>query len=72
MDITITLTDEQRAALEEAGKTGRGRMMLRRLGIRGKDVGITPEEFLNNIIKGVAAEQTRRTERKLVGKLTEK
>lgn len=63
MDITITLTEEQAAALTEAGNTGRGKSMLRRAGIReNANTFKTPEELAAAMIKGIADENIRRNQ----------
>ena len=60
MDITVTLTEEQAAALSESTKSGRGRMMLRRMGIKGNIEPKTAEEIVNTMVKGMADEHIRR------------
>ena len=65
MDITITLTDEQAAALT----TGRLHPMFRQLMRRGQPGNprtemvepTTPQEFVQNIITGIAEEGIRRS-----------
>lgn len=60
-DITVSLTDEEQTALENASKSGRVRFMMRMMGIRGEigDVS-TPETFTTSLLKGLANDQIRK------------
>lgn len=66
MDITVTLTDEQFAALAET--SGRPNHALRRLGIRGnlQEVVPTPEALIKSIITSLADDNIRRSARRSI------
>lgn len=77
MDITITLTDEQVAALSELSQTRRGQMNLRRMGVRRSstermslqtppDPNADPVQnvttYVTTLFEGLADEHIRRNE----------
>ena len=59
-DITVSLTDEEKAALETAVSSNRLKFMAKMLGVRGElgDIS-TPETFTTTLLKGLAREQIR-------------